>query len=233
MKFVIVGCGRVGSTLAESLDRAGHEVIIFDLRTAAFDRLPESFRGSAVRGDGTDEEVLRQAGAEGADTFLSLTEGDNRNIMAAQLAAESLGIAKVVAKINDPVRAAAYADLGLPTLCRTNLMVAEVATYLGVEIETGPGIDVPETPHLHPHVGSAEAPLVAQAPGVRPAARPQSGPAGRLGAPDVQNEAMGAPAEAPTAAPGEAANAGADARQPEGAREGDGRSPGVFRRWRG
>jgi len=92
MKIVIVGCGRVGASLAENLDADGHEVIIFDIKTAAFDRLPETFKGAAVRGDGTDEAVLRQAGAQGADIFLSLTEGDNRNIMAAQVATESFGI---------------------------------------------------------------------------------------------------------------------------------------------
>ena len=107
MKVVIVGCGRVGSTLAENLDATGHEVIIFDVRTAAFDRLPETFKGAAIRGDGTDAEVLRRGGAEGADFFLSLTEGDNRNVMAAQVATESFGIPQVIAKINDPVRAAA------------------------------------------------------------------------------------------------------------------------------
>ena len=63
MRIVIVGCGRVGSTLAENLDADGHEVIILDVRTAAFDRLPETFKGAAIRGDGTDEEVLRRAGA--------------------------------------------------------------------------------------------------------------------------------------------------------------------------
>ena len=90
MKIVIVGCGRVGSTLAENLDADGHEVIIFDIRTAAFDRLPETFKGAAIRGDGTDEEVLRRNGADGADIFLSLTEGDNRNVMAAQVAIENV-----------------------------------------------------------------------------------------------------------------------------------------------
>ena len=90
MRIVIVGCGRVGSTLAENLDAAGHEVIILDVKTAAFDRLPETFKGAAIRGDGTDEEVLQSAGAQGADIFLSLTEGDNRNIMAAQVATETL-----------------------------------------------------------------------------------------------------------------------------------------------
>ena len=152
MRIVIVGCGRVGSTLAENRDAAGHEVIILDVKTAAFDRLPETFKGAAVRGDGTDEEVLKAAGAQGADIFLSLTEGDNRNIMAAQVATESLAIPQVIAKINDPVRAAAYAELGVVTLCRTNIMVDSVAKHLNLPMQIGPGIDIPETPgHEHPH----------------------------------------------------------------------------------
>ena len=162
MRIVIVGCGRVGSTLAENLDAAGHEVIILDVKTAAFDRLPETFKGAAVRGDGTDEEVLRRAGAEGADVFLSLTEGDNRNIMAAQVATETLGIPQVIAKINDPVRAAAYAELGVVTLCRTNIMVDTVAKYLNLPMQIGPGIDIPETPgheHPHPSAETIESPL--------------------------------------------------------------------------
>src|SRR5512141_356890 len=129
MKIVIVGCGRVGSTLAENLDAEGHDVIIFDIRTSAFDRLPETFKGAAIRGDGTDEEVLRRNGASNADVFLSLTEGDNRNLLAAQVALENLAIPLVVAKCNDPVRAAAYSELGIPTLCRTNLMVGSLSQY--------------------------------------------------------------------------------------------------------
>ena len=156
MKIVIVGCGRVGSTLAENLDADGHDVIIFDIKTAAFDRLPETFKGAAIRGDGTDEEVLRRAGADGADILLSLTEGDNRNVMAAQVAAENLGIPQVIAKINDPVRAAAYAELGIVTLCRTNLIVDAVARYFDLPMKTGPGIDTPQTPgHTHPHPSTA------------------------------------------------------------------------------
>ena len=156
MKIVIVGCGRVGSTLAENFDADGHDVIIFDIRTAAFDRLPETFKGAAIRGDGTDEEVLRHAGAEGADIFLSLTEGDNRNVMAAQVAVEAFAIPQVMAKINDPVRAAAYAELGVVTLCRTNLMVDSVANFLNLPMQTGPGIEIPETPgHEHPHPSAA------------------------------------------------------------------------------
>ena len=132
MKIVIVGCGRVGAAMAEIYDRSGHKVVILDISTSAFDRLPSSFGGQALRGDGTDEDVLRRAGAEGADVFLALTEGDNRNVMAAQLAAEALGIGNVVAKINDPVRAEAYAELGIATICRTGLMMDAVDRYLGL-----------------------------------------------------------------------------------------------------
>jgi trk/ktr system potassium uptake protein len=132
VKIVIVGCGRVGSVLADSFDRAGHDVIVIDASTQAFDRLPGSYRGAALRGDGTDEDTLRRAGAEGADLFMAMTEGDNRNVMSAQLAAEALGIEKVIAKINDPLRAEAYAALGLATLCRTGLMLDAVNGYLGL-----------------------------------------------------------------------------------------------------
>ena len=132
MKIVIVGCGRVGAALAESYDRAGHDVLIVDTRTDAFDRLPSTFGGRAIRGDGTDKDVLRRAGAEGADVFLAMTEGDNRNVMAAQLAAETLDIEQVIAKINDPVRAEAYAALGIATLCRTGLMHDAVNEFLGM-----------------------------------------------------------------------------------------------------
>lgn len=140
MKSVIVGCGRVGATLAEALEALGHDVIIIDVRTSAFDRLPSTFRGSAIRGDGTDEDVLRRAGADGADFFIALTEGDNRNVMAAQIAARVFGIPKVVAKVNDPVRAEAYATLGIATLCRTNLMVDAIYEYLGHPRRHEPGI---------------------------------------------------------------------------------------------
>jgi trk system potassium uptake protein TrkA len=147
MKTVIVGCGRVGATLAENLESEGHQVIIIDISTAAFDRLPGSFQGSAIRGDGTDEDVLRRAGAEDADLFLALTEGDNRNVMAAQLAAEALGARAVVAKINDPVRAEAYADLGIATLCRTDLMVDTVRRYVGLPSIHEPGVRAPTGRH--------------------------------------------------------------------------------------
>jgi trk system potassium uptake protein TrkA len=149
MKAVIVGCGRVGAGLAAELDRAGWQVLIIDMTPAAFDRLPSTFGGRAVRGDGTDEDTLRNEGAEGADLFLALTEGDNRNVMAAQLGIEALNARQCVAKINDPVRAEAYAHLGITTLCRTNLMATAVLGFLGQAVPDRPGIYAPEEPHTH------------------------------------------------------------------------------------
>jgi trk system potassium uptake protein len=140
VKIVIVGCGRVGASSAESWDAAGHEVIVLDITTRAFERLPTSFGGTAVRGDGTDEDVLRRAGAEGADLLVALTEGDNRNVMSAQLAVEALRIPRVIAKINDPVRASAYAELGISTLCRTGLMVDAMHAHLGFAPSGLPGL---------------------------------------------------------------------------------------------
>ncbi len=147
MKIVIIGCGRVGASAAELYDRSGHEVIILDSSTAAFDRLPSTFGGKAIRGDGTDEDVLRRAGAEGADVLLSLTEGDNRNVMAAQLAIEALGARRVIAKINDPLRANAYAELGIATVCRTGLILDAMNDYLGLPASGMPGLLPPSGHH--------------------------------------------------------------------------------------
>ena len=147
MKIVIVGCGRVGASIADVYDRTGHEVLVIDSLTSAFDRLPSTFGGTAFRGDGTDEDVLERAGVAGADVFLALTEGDNRNVMAAQLANEALGVGKVIAKINDPLRAEAYAELGIATLCRTGLMVDAVDGYLGLPLSNLPGMLAPTGHH--------------------------------------------------------------------------------------
>jgi trk system potassium uptake protein TrkA len=186
VKIVIVGCGRVGASAAEAYDKAGHDVIVLDSKTSAFDRLPSSFGGRAIRGDGTDEDVLRRAGAEGADVFLSLTEGDNRNVMAAQLAAEELGAEKVVAKINDPLRAKAYAELGIATVCRTGLMVDAIDGYLGLPRTGLPGILAPTGHHDEHHRPVA-------APSDRPSAdRPAEG------AHEALSAAQPAPAPAPT-----------------------------------
>jgi trk system potassium uptake protein TrkA len=150
MRTIVVGCGRVGAGLAESLSRAGHEVTILDVSTEAFSRLEPDFPGTAIRGDGTDEDVLRRAGAGGADYFFALTEGDNRNILAAQLASETLGIPRVVAKINDPVRAQAYTDLGLSTICRTTMLVDALGRAAGLPEDPGARGVSEATGHHHP-----------------------------------------------------------------------------------
>ena len=148
MKVVIVGCGRVGAALAEAFDNAGHDVVILDTSTRAFNRLSDEFKGQAVRGDGTDEDVLRKAGADGADFFLALTEGDNRNVMAAQVGIEKFSVGKAVAKINDPVRAAAYAELGIATVCRTTMLTDAILAFLG-QRDTGMPAVIAAVPHVH------------------------------------------------------------------------------------
>jgi trk system potassium uptake protein TrkA len=136
-------------------------VLVLDSSTAAFDRLPSTFGGRALRGDGTDEDVLDRAGARGADVFLALTEGDNRNVMAAQLAYEALGIERVIAKINDPLRAKAYAELGIGTLCRTGLMVDAIDHYLGQPPSGLPGMLAATGHHDARHAGAVGAGLAA------------------------------------------------------------------------
>jgi trk system potassium uptake protein TrkA len=170
VKIVIIGCGRVGASAADLYDRAGHEVIVLDSSTAAFDRLPTTFGGTAIRGDGTDEDMLRRAGAEGADVVLALTEGDNRNVMAAQLAAEVLGAGRVIAKINDPLRSAAYAELGIATVCRTGLIVDAMNAYIGLPPSGLPGL-LPPSGH-HDITGHHDHPSAALAPTWMPASGP-------------------------------------------------------------
>jgi trk system potassium uptake protein TrkA len=137
MRTIIVGCGRVGAGLAGRLADAGDDVTVIDLKTDAFDRLPEGFPGDAVRADGTDEDVLRRIGIEGSDRFFALTEGDNRNILAAQLASETFSVPLVVAKVNDPVRAEAYAAMGIAIICRTDMMVESLADFAGLPWNEG------------------------------------------------------------------------------------------------
>ncbi len=124
VKIVIVGCGRVGSTLARTMAEAGHEVSIVDERVSSFARLGEDFSGQMVVGSGVDEEILRRAGIENADCFASVTNGDNRNIMAAQIAKEVFDVARVITRIYDPIRAEVYRELGLETICPTTIGAA-------------------------------------------------------------------------------------------------------------
>jgi len=113
---VIMGCGRVGSSLAASLDRLGHEVAVIDKDRQAFRRLSADFSGRQVVGQGFHREVLVEAGVERAQAFAAVSSGDNSNIIAARVARETFGIARVVARIYDAKRAAVYERLGIPTV---------------------------------------------------------------------------------------------------------------------
>lgn len=122
MKVIIMGCGRVGAHLAMRLDREGHQITVIDATPSSFNRLAETFGGQTVVGTGIDEHVLRLAGIEQADAFIAVTQGDNRNIMAAQVAREIFGVTEVIARIYDPVREEVYRQLGLGTICPTKLV---------------------------------------------------------------------------------------------------------------
>ena len=119
MKVVILGCGRVGATLASRLEQAGHDITIIDVSTDAFQRLDPKFKGERIQGNGIDEEVLKRAGIETADAFAAVTNGDNRNIMASQIAKEIFNVKRVICRIYDPLRQKTYEDLGLETICPT------------------------------------------------------------------------------------------------------------------
>jgi trk system potassium uptake protein len=122
VKVVILGCGRVGATLATQLDRAGHTVSVIDNNSDSFQRLGPKFGGEKVIGTGVDEDVLRRAGIASADAFIAVTNGDNRNIMASQIAKEIFSIKKVVCRIYDPLRQATFNELGLEAICPTTIV---------------------------------------------------------------------------------------------------------------
>lgn len=121
MKIVILGCGRVGALLATMMDRDGHAVSVIDQSSEAFQRLPAEFRGNVHIGNGVDEDVLLRADIKEADAFIAVTNGDNRNIMASQIAREIFKVKKVVCRIYDPIREETYREMGLETYCPTKL----------------------------------------------------------------------------------------------------------------
>jgi trk system potassium uptake protein TrkA len=122
MKVIIMGCGRVGARLAALMEEDGHDVSIIDSNPAAFDRLPDDFKGQTVLGTGIDVDVLKAAGIEGTDAFAAVTNYDNTNIMACEVAKEIFGVDKVLARIYDPGRESFYHQLGLETVCPTTLV---------------------------------------------------------------------------------------------------------------
>ncbi len=114
-----MGCGRLGARLAGLLGADGHQVIILDTNAYSFRRLPPGFKGTALVGNGLDEAALKRAGIEGTDIFVAVTQGDNRNVMAAQIAKHIFNVPRIICRIYDPLRQELYNTLGLEAFCPT------------------------------------------------------------------------------------------------------------------
>jgi len=140
MFIIIMGCGRVGARVATQLSRTGHEVTILDISEKAFGRLDSDFNGTTLVGNGLDVDVLRRAGIERADAFAVVTQGDNRNIMAAQVARHIFQVPKVVTRIYDPLRQETFELLGIEAISPTVLGADRV-----IEILDQHGVDTAET----------------------------------------------------------------------------------------
>lgn len=124
MYVIIVGCGRVGSELANLLSNEGHNVVVIDKNGASFGRLGGSFNGITLTGNGFDQALLKQAGIEKADAFCAVTNGDNTNLISAQVAKKIFNVPKVIARVYDPQRAHIYAALGMDIISGTILFAA-------------------------------------------------------------------------------------------------------------
>jgi trk system potassium uptake protein TrkA len=127
---VVVGCGRVGTELSQSLEKSGHTVAIIDKNQRAFRRLPSTFAGRRIIGLGFDRDDLVEAGIEGAGALAAVTNGDNTNILTARIARENFGIERVVARIYDPRRALIYQRLGIPTVATVSWTTDQVLRRL-------------------------------------------------------------------------------------------------------
>ncbi|HXF70313.1 MAG TPA: TrkA family potassium uptake protein [Thermoflexus sp.] len=130
MRIVILGCGRLGAYLARRLAHEGHHVVVIDREREAFEGLGPDFPGETVVGMGIDSEVLRRAGIEQADVFIAVTGYDNTNIMAAEVAREIFGVRRVITRLNDPLRAEIFQELGLTTISPTALAAEAIRRCL-------------------------------------------------------------------------------------------------------
>lgn len=137
MHFVIVGCGPVGCRVASELDASGHQVTVIDSSPSAFDRLPSTFAGQRLTGNGHERETLVKAKVKDAYGFAAVTGDDNANIIAARTAAEHFGVPHVVAKATDSSRAGLYRRFGIPTVSTVNLAAFAIRSWV-----LPPGADV-------------------------------------------------------------------------------------------
>ena len=121
MHVLIMGCGRVGGSLATMLDSEGHDVTVLDIDELAFRRLGAGFRGKRIVGNGIDQDVLHHIGIEQMDAFVATTQGDNRNIMSCQIAKHIFGVEKTVCRIYDPIREVIFNEMGIETISPTKM----------------------------------------------------------------------------------------------------------------
>ncbi len=143
MRVIIMGCGRRGAALATMLDGEGHVVTVLDVDAAAFSFLPDSFAGTEIVGNGTDEDSLRRAGIEQADAFVSTTRGDNRNVMAAQMAKHIFNVSRVITLVHDPIREEMYRSLGFRTVSPTRIIAESLKEAI---LADGAGEEPAEAP---------------------------------------------------------------------------------------
>ncbi len=128
--IIIVGCGRLGSSMANFLSTQGHSIVMIDLNGSAFHRLNTEFSGFKMEGDATEFSLLKQAKIDKADVLLALTDDDNINIMVTQIAREFFGTKKVIARVIDPLKQTIFNDLGLETLSPTLLTQDFLRTWI-------------------------------------------------------------------------------------------------------
>lgn len=136
MDIVIIGCGRVGSGLANTMSSEGHNVVILDKSSRSFRRLNDDFKGRTIIGSGFDRDALEDAGARNADALAAVTSGDNSNILCARIARENFRIPNVVARIYDPRRAEIYQRLGIPTVATVTWTIDQVRRWLLPSLST-------------------------------------------------------------------------------------------------
>jgi len=130
MKVVILGCSRVGAMLATWLAKEGNEVVVIDCQESSFLRLPKEANIKKILGMGIEHDTLKRAGIDNTDVFLALTNSDNTNIAAAQLAQQKFKVPKVISRVYDPQRAKAFEELGLRIICPTVMMVEKFQELL-------------------------------------------------------------------------------------------------------
>ncbi len=132
MRVMIIGCGRVGAVLANRLDEAGHEVVVLDRNQQAFRRLSEKFTGERIVGNGMIEDFLRPTLQKKTDILFAMTDKDNINLMIAQRAKLNFPLGKVIAVVHDSILAGLYKELGVETVCSTDLVIRDLLQMLQI-----------------------------------------------------------------------------------------------------